>query len=244
MADGIFTFLGHATCQLTLPDERVVMIDPWLANNPGCPDSCKNVSRCDFIALTHGHFDHAEDVADLIEKFDPHVVGIIELCDVLGQGSPNGKFAPMNIGGTQTIDDVSFTLTRAYHSSSIASVNGPFYTGMPCGMIVSADGVASCYHAGDTDVFSDMQLIAQLFAPKVAVLPIGDHFTMGPKGAALAAKFLNPNSIIPMHYGTFPMLHGTPDAFRAELDASLKDRLVVPKAGESMTWTADGIKAG
>lgn len=244
MADGTFTWLGHATCQLTLPDERVILIDPWLANNPSCPDVCKTVSRCDFIGLTHGHFDHTEDVAGLIEKFNPHVVATVELCDVLGQTSPKAKFAAMNIGGTQVVDGVSFTLTRAYHSSSMPTDKGPAYTGMPCGMIVAADGVGSFYHAGDTDVFSDMQLIAQLFAPKVAALPIGDHFTMGPRGAAMAAKFLNPNTIIPLHYGTFPLLHGTPDQLRSALEPSLKDKLVVPKAGESLAWTSNGVQAG
>ncbi len=243
MADGTFTWLGHATCRLTLPDDRVILIDPWLKNNPSCPDACKEVSRCDIIALTHGHFDHTEDVAGLIEKFDPHVVGMVELCDVLGQTSPKGKFAAMNIGGTQIVDGVSFTLTRAYHSSSIPTSNGPAYTGMPCGIVVSVDGLATFYHAGDTDVFSDMQLIAHLHAPNVVALPIGDHFTMGPKGAALAAKYLNAETIIPLHYGTFPLLHGTPDQFRQVLEEPFKSRLIVPKAGDALAWTMNGIRS-
>jgi L-ascorbate metabolism protein UlaG (beta-lactamase superfamily) len=241
MAGATLTWLGHATMQATLPDERVVIFDPWFRDNPSCPDELKDPPRCDFLALTHGHFDHIGDAGRLIEKHNPHVVATFELCDVLGLTHPQARLARMNIGGTQTIDGVSFTLTRAFHSSSAPSENGPVYTGMPCGIVMACEGVASFYHAGDTDVFSDMTLIAELFAPKVVALPIGDHFTMGPAGAALAAKFLNPVSIVPTHYGTFPLLHGTPEAFREALSAELKPRLHVPKVGQPMEWTEQGL---
>ncbi len=235
------TWLGHATYRLTLPDERVILIDPWLKDNPKCPEDQVEQPRCDFIALTHGHSDHAADVARLIEQHDPQVVATIELCTVLGTGSPKARFAPMNIGGSQTLDGVTFSLTRAYHSSSIDSESGPVYTGMPCGLVVNVPGRASFYHAGDTDVFGDMRLIAELLSPEIVARPIGDHFTMGSRGAALAAKFLAPAYIIPMHYGTFPVLHGTVEALREALDPELRDRLVVPVVGESMTWSDAGV---
>ncbi len=241
MTGATVRWLGHATIELTLQDARVILIDPWLTDNPSCPEADKEPTRCDIIALTHGHFDHVGDVARLVDRFDPHIVGILELCDIIGRERPKAKFAPMNIGGTQTVDGIEFTLTRAYHSSSVSSESGPQYAGMPCGVIVNAEDVASFYHVGDTDVFGDMKIIAELFAPKIAAIPMGDHFTMGPKGAAMAAGFLRPEVILPIHYGTFPMLHGTPDAFRDALDADLKDRLIVPKIGETMAWSAGGL---
>ena len=235
------TWLGHATIQLTLPDERVILIDPWLSDNPSCPESLKSVPRCDFIALTHGHFDHVGDVASLIDRHNPHVVATVELCTVLGMKSPKGRFAPMNIGGTQTADGVRFSLTRAFHSSGVDSENGPMYAGMPCGVVIGAEGLAGFYHAGDTDVFSDMRLIAELFGAQIAALPIGDHFTMGPRGAALAATYLNPRTILPIHFGTFPLLHGTVPAFREALPAELRDRVVAAEIGQTVAWTAEGL---
>ncbi len=235
------TWLGHATIRLTLPDERVVLIDPWLRDNPSCPADLKEPPRCDLLALTHGHGDHTGDAARLIEKYNPHVIASVELCALLDMTSPKARFAPMNIGGTQTVDGVAFSLTRAFHSSSIDSDRGPLYAGMPCGVVVDADGLAPFYHAGDTDVFSDMKLIAELFAPKIVALPIGDHFTMGPAGASLAAQMFEPASIVPIHYGTFPLLHGTAEAFREALPEELKTRLIVPKVGERVAWTENGL---
>lgn len=238
------TWLGHAAVRLTLPDERVILIDPWLRDNPSCPDALKEQPRCDFLALTHGHGDHTDDAPRLIEKFNPHVIAAVELCQVLGLKSPKARFAPMNIGGTQTIDGVGFSLTRAYHSSSIDLETGPAYTGMPCGVVVDFEDLAPFYHAGDTDVFGDMKLIAELFAPKIAALPIGDHFTMGPAGAAYAAQLFQPANIVPIHYGTFPVLHGTPEAFREALPEDLKTRLIVPEVGEPIAWTENGLSRG
>jgi L-ascorbate metabolism protein UlaG (beta-lactamase superfamily) len=241
MTIGTVRWLGHSAFELTLPDGRVILIDPWLNDNPSCPDDCKNPARCDFVVLTHGHVDHIGDADRLIDAFNPKIIGAVELCDALGRNRPKGQYFAMNIGGTQTIDGIDFTLTFARHSSSVNTESGPVYTGMPCGVVIRFGDLAGVYHAGDTDVFGDMKLIAELFQPKVAILPIGDHFTMGPKGAALAARFLEPNTIVPMHYGTFPLLRGAPDALRTALDPDLKDRLVVPKAGERWNWTAQGL---
>lgn len=234
------TWLGHATFRLILPNERVVIIDPWLTDNPACPDALKNPDRCDFIFLTHGHGDHTGDVARLVKQFDPVVVGNFELCNVLAAQVGTGRFTGMNPGGTIDLGGMHVSLTKAFHSSSIDGPNGPIYTGMPNGLVVGVDGLATLYHAGDTDVFGDMAIIAKLLAPKVCILPIGDHFTMGAKGAALAVELLQPTTIIPCHYKTFPLLAPSADDFRDALAPEYKDRLAVAEVGQSLTWTANG----
>lgn len=236
------TWLGHAAIRLTLPDERVVLIDPWLRDNPSCPEGMKDPPRCDFLVFTHGHSDHTGDAAHLIERHNPRVVAAVELCALLGMDSPKARFSPMNIGGTQTIDGVTFSMTRAFHSSSIDGKNGPLYAGMPAGVVVRVPGLAGFYHAGDTDVFSDMRLIAELFQPRIAALPIGDHFTMGPRGAAIATRLLDVRNVVPIHFGTFPILRGTVAALREALGEELTDRVVEPRPGQPVTWTVDGLE--
>jgi L-ascorbate metabolism protein UlaG (beta-lactamase superfamily) len=147
----------------------------------------------------------------------------------------------MNTGGTQTVDGVRVSLTQAFHSSAVHTPETLIYAGMPNGVVVGVNGLASVYHAGDTDVFGDMTLIAQLFEPKVCILPIGDFFTMGAKGAALAAEMLQPSAIIPIHYKTFPVLDQSADAFRAALRPDLRERLVVADVGKPLAWTATGL---
>ena len=141
------------------------------------------------------------------------------------------------LGGTQTIEGVRVSLTQAHHASGIDAPGGPLYGGMPNGIVVAAPDLATVYHAGDTDVFGDMRLIKQLFDPKICILPIGDHFTMGAKGAALAAEMLDPDTIIPCHYKTFPVLAQSADDFRAALSSALRDRLIVPEVGQELAWT-------
>jgi len=236
------TWLGHAAFRLTLPDGRVILIDPWLAENPACPANLKNPSRCDFIVMTHGHSDHVGDVLALVRKFDPVVVGNYDLCTVMQRLIGGGRFEMMNTGGTITVDGVEFTLTKAFHSSAVDTPQGPAYGGMPNGVVIAVDGLATVYHAGDTDVFGDMKLIAKLHAPKVCILPIGDRFTMGARGAALAAEMLQPAVIIPCHYKTFPILAPSADAFREALPTNLRPRLFVPQVGEPLKWTTTGIE--
>ncbi len=234
------TWLGHATVRLVLPDGRVIMIDPWLTDNPACPDALKKPARCDIILLTHGHTDHIGDVAALVDRFDPLVVGNFDLCGVLEKQIGKGRYSGMNTGGTQTVDGIRISLTQAFHSSGVDSPDGPIYAGMPNGVVVAFDGLATVYHAGDTDVFDDMKLIARLFVPRICILPIGDHFTMGAKGAALATALLQPFAVIPIHYGTFPLLAQSADAFRDALPGELKERLVVAEVGQEVVWHATG----
>ena len=235
------TWLSHATVRLTLPDDRVIFIDPWLTDNPACPDNLKDPPRCDMVLLTHGHLDHVADAPRLMEKFAPTVVANFELCTYFENAVGKGTFSGMNTGGTQTVDGIRVTLTQAFHSSGITTDEGFVYGGMPNGVIVEVDGLASVYHAGDTDVFGDMRIIKELWGPKVCILPIGDHFTMGARGAALAAEMLEPISIIPIHYKTFPILAQSADDFRAALPADLKERLTVAEVGQELAWTSKGV---
>ncbi len=236
MAQATITWLGHATVMLTLPDGRVVFIDPWLGDNPSCPDSFKAPARCDLIAVTHGHFDHCGDAAKLAATHGAKLVGNYELCAVLARQAKGVLTAPMNTGGTQVVDGISVSLTRAYHSSSVDGPSGPIYAGMPNGVVIAADGLARLYHTGDTDVFGDMKLIADLHDPKVLCLPIGDLFTMGPRAAALAAGMFKPGLIVPIHHGTFPILTGTVAALRGALPADLRSTVVDVRPGQSVPW--------
>jgi L-ascorbate metabolism protein UlaG (beta-lactamase superfamily) len=188
-----------------------VYVDPWLSG-PTCPEEEKNPERIDVIALTHGHSDHAGEAADLGKRFSPRLVAMNELAYVLEEqhGYPNASGGGMNKGGTVDVDGVRFTMTNAFHSSSLDGV----YTGEPAGLVIALEDGFKLYFAGDTTVFGDMQLIGRIYEPDVAVLPIGDHFTMGPQEAAVALELLGVKRCVPCHWGTFPLLQGTPAQLR------------------------------
>lgn len=243
MAAATLTFLGHASFRLSLSDGRVILIDPWLRENPVCPQVEHDQPRCDYILLTHGHPDHCADVPALIEAHSPQVLAVYELAALLESRSKGGTFTGMGIGGTVELDGIRITMTRAFHSSSYTVDNNLLYAGMPAGLLVAVDGLATLYHAGDTDVFGDMQIIAEMYDPKVLLLPIGDHFTMGPRGAARAARYFDPSVIVPIHHGTFPLLKGTPAALKEALGADWASRVMPMNAGETAQWTSQGLSA-
>lgn len=208
-------WLGHAALHIETPQGTSVVIDPWFEGNPKFPAGSAP-EKVDLLLCTHGHFDHTGSVVALAKKTKPQVIGIFELTTILGeQGVENA--VGMNIGGSYRAHDVTVTMTEARHSSSIENKGHAAYAGEPAGFVLEIAGAPTIYVAGDTSVFSDMKLIAELYRPEIAILPIGDHYTMGPRQAALAASFLVPRIILPVHWGTFPALTGTPAQLEEEL---------------------------
>jgi L-ascorbate metabolism protein UlaG (beta-lactamase superfamily) len=203
------TWLGHATFRVETPAGETVLIDPWVMGNPMCPEKEKSVKEVDVLLCTHGHFDHIGDAVEIAKKHSPEVVGIPELCGWLEKKGVKHT-ASMNKGGTQTVGDIKVTMVHADHSCGIQDGDEIVYGGEACGYVVEFANGVKIYHAGDTNVFGDMQIIRELYAPEIALIPIGDHFTMGPREAAYACKLLRPKTVIPMHFGTFPVLTGRP----------------------------------
>ncbi len=213
------TWLGHSTFILTSPGGKRIVTDPWLDGNPACPASMKKIDKADLILVSHGHFDHVGDVVNVARSTGATVVGIFELCAWLeGKGVKNTS--GMNIGGTQKIGDIAVSMTMALHSSGTVENGRPIYLGEPAGFVIAFEDGLRAYFAGDTAVFGDMRLIRDLYAPQIAFLPIGDHFTMGPEAAAKACELLGVRQVVPMHWGTFPLLTGTPARLRELVQSS------------------------
>jgi L-ascorbate metabolism protein UlaG (beta-lactamase superfamily) len=228
MADTQVTWLGHAAFRIDSPGGKRIYVDPWL-DNPKCPDAEKSPERIDIVVLTHGHNDHATGAPALMKQFSPELVTQIELQNwVAAQGVEGLEVPGLNKGGTREIDGISFTMTDARHSSS--SEDGQ-YTGESCGVVIGFENGTKVYIAGDTCVFGDMQLIARIYEPDVAILPIGGHFTMGPKEASVALELLGVDKCIASHYGTFPLLRGTPDELRS---LSPNVDVIAPEPGETV----------
>jgi L-ascorbate metabolism protein UlaG (beta-lactamase superfamily) len=206
------TWLGHGSFQIDTPAGARVLIDPWITGNPSWPTGY-TVDRCDAILLTHGHGDHATDAAAIAQEHASPVAGLPELAGWLG-GQGVADTVGFNKGGAIEIAGLHVTMTNAVHSSS-APDGTPL--GDPAGFVIEGPGMPTIYAAGDTAVHADMALIGEIYTPGIAILPIGDHYTMGPLQAAYAARLVAAPEIVPGHYGTFGLLKGTPEALRAEL---------------------------
>jgi len=203
------TWLGHSAFRITTSSGNVILIDPFLNGNPMCPEAEKKQPRVDAILVTHGHGDHVGDTLDLAKHHKPAIVAIYELAIWLeSKGAAN--VVGMSKGGTTKVAGAEVTMTHAFHSSSVQDGGKQVYVGEPAGFIVGLPGGLVLYHAGDTCVFGDMKLIAELYHPHVACLPIGDFYTMGPREAAHAIRLLGVKHVLPMHYATFPPLTGRP----------------------------------
>ncbi|MFL6028715.1 MAG: metal-dependent hydrolase [Gaiellaceae bacterium] len=212
MPDASLTWLGHASFRLDSANGKRVYVDPWF-DNPKFPDAEKDPDRCDVIAVTHGHGDHVGSVVELSKKFGPlAIVAMVELKAWLKeQGAQTDDVPGSNKGGTVEAEGMKFTLVNAFHSSGAPDGT---YVGDAAGVVVELEDGKKIYFAGDPCVFGDMQLIGRIYSPDVAVLPIGGHFTMDPREAAVACELLGSPRVVPCHYGTFPLVGGTPDELR------------------------------
>jgi L-ascorbate metabolism protein UlaG (beta-lactamase superfamily) len=210
------TWLGHGSFRLETPGGLDVYVDPWLEGNPSCPEHERLPECVDVVAVTHGHFDHIGDVVSLARRFNPAVICQYELAEWFkNQGVHIPEDRPgMGIGGTAMLGDVAFTMTPAVHSAGIVGGSTMTYGGQAAGFVVTLEDDYRIYFSGDTTVFGDMALIRELYAPDLAVLPIGGYLTMGPREAAAALRLLGVSQCVPCHYGTIPLLTGTPAELR------------------------------
>jgi L-ascorbate metabolism protein UlaG (beta-lactamase superfamily) len=231
MADTTLTWLGHASFRVDTAGGKRIYVDPFLNGNPKCPENELKPERADIIALTHAHGDHVGDTVAIAKEHGSVVVALVELAAWLGtQGVDEAKLRNPNKGGTDDVDGVKITLVNAFHSS--AAPDGS-YAGEAAGVILTTEDGKKVYFAGDTCVFGDMQLIGRIYEPDVAVLPIGDHFTMGPKEAAVAVELLGVKRVVPCHYGTFGLLTGTREEFEGLVPSGTTIEKIEP--GESVT---------
>lgn len=215
------TWFGHACVQVVTPGGKTILIDPWFGN-PRSPRTPESVDRCDLMLVTHGHSDHLGNAVQIASRTRPAWPAIHELSLWLARNyAGKDSVVGMNKGGTVEAAGLKVTMTSADHSAGEWNAGGEttLYLGEPVGFLVELEDGTRLYHAGDTAVFGDMRLIAELFHPDLAMLPIGGHYTMDPTGAALATELLNVQHVLPIHYGTFPLLAGTPDELRTALAA-------------------------
>jgi L-ascorbate metabolism protein UlaG (beta-lactamase superfamily) len=208
------TWYGHSTFLIRTPDGMRVLFDPWFTDNPACPASMKKPPPADLVLVSHGHADHIGDLVGAARASGAPVVGIYELCEWLRRRGLTNVL-PMNKGGSQHVSSLRVTMTDARHSSGFVENGEMTYLGEPAGYVLAFEGGLTIYYAGDTALFGDMRLIGEIFRPDIAFLPIGDRFTMGPSDAARACEMLGVRQVVPMHWGTFPLLTGTPAELRA-----------------------------
>jgi len=225
------TWLGHSTFILRTPGGARVILDPWVGTNPSCPEESKKVGELDLVLVTHGHFDHTADVVSVARSTNAQVVAPFEL-SVIFQQRGLKNVVGMNPGGTLKAHGLSITMVPAVHSSSIEDDGKNVYAGLATGYVIAFEDGLVAYYAGDTSIFGDMKLIGDLYRPTLAFLPIGDLFTMGPEQAAAACGLLGVKQVMPMHWGTFPALTGTPGRLR-ELVASKGVEVLDLKPGET-----------
>lgn len=234
MTGNTITWLGHATFKVVTGGGKTILIDPWVGGNPACPEREKVLSAVDLMLITHTHDDHVHDAIEIMQAFQPTIVSAPEAGRWLTSHGAE-KVKGMNKGGTQVFDDVKITMVSADHSCGLVDDGVPGYGGEPVGYVVELEDGFTFYHAGDTNVFGDMALIGELYSPDLALLPIGGHFTMGPVEAAKAVQLLKVPRVIGMHFGTMPILAGTPEQLRERLGDAAGVEIIALEPGESIT---------
>jgi L-ascorbate metabolism protein UlaG (beta-lactamase superfamily) len=227
------TWLGHATFEIQVGSGEVLLLDPWIEGNPAYPEKYK-IQRADAIAVSHGHSDHLAGVVPLAKKFASRVAGMVEVAGWVGSQGVE-KTVGFNKGGTVDLGFVKLTMTHALHSSSIDAGGMNLYGGEAASYILTFKDGRRAFFAGDTAIFSEMALYADIYRPELAFLPIGDYYTMGPEEAAYAARLLKVKQVIPMHFGTFPILTGTPAMLADRLSGSGIDVLALTP-GKTTQW--------
>jgi len=227
------TWLGHAGFEIQFESGEVLLLDPWIEGNPAYPKDHK-IQRADAIAVSHGHGDHLGSVVPLAKQFGSKVFAMVEVAGFCASKGVKNTVG-FNKGGTVDLGFVKLTMTQALHSSSITDGDHIVYGGEPAGFILTFKDGRRAYFAGDTSVFSEMGIYADLYHPELAFLPIGDFYTMGPEEAAYAARLLKVKQVIPMHYGTFPVLTGRPEQLEAKLSGTGIQVLTL-KQGHAITW--------
>ncbi|MFL5755043.1 MAG: metal-dependent hydrolase [Chloroflexota bacterium] len=224
--DTTFTWYGHACLEIRTPGGKTILVDPWFSN-PKSPKTIDKVDRCDILLVTHGHFDHmgegGGDMLSIASRFRPAWPCIHEMSLWAGRRLPGGmdQTMGMNAGGTVDVGGIKVSMTPAVHSAGDYNPAGDttLYLGEPVGFVVELENGFRVYISGDTTAFGDMAFIRELHQPELAVLPIGGHYTMGPREAAIAVELLGVQHVLPIHYGTFPILTGTPDELREAIRA-------------------------
>ena len=232
--DTQLTYLGHSTFHIVTPGGQKLLIDPWVQGNPLCPDDHKKIKSLDKMMITHGHYDHISDAVDIGKQTGAMAVAVFETAHWLGsKGIKN--LAPMNKGGTLSLDGVKVAMVHADHSCGITDGDQIVYGGEASGFVIELENGFTIYHTGDTAVFGDMRLIAEIYHPDLVLLPIGDRFVMSPTEAAYACRLMDAKHVIPIHYGTFPVLTGTPDAFQSALKKlDLTPKVSVLEPGQTL----------
>ena len=224
------TWFGHATFLLITPGGKRIVFDPWLTGNPKAPSNAK-IDKADVICVTHGHSDHTTDVVAIARATGAPVVAVFELANYF-QGKGLKDVIGMGVGGTVDVKGLKISMVNAVHTSSIEEEGKVFYVGTATGFVLRLEDGRAVYFAGDTALFGDMRLIRELYAPEIAFLPIGDHYTMDPAAAAKAVEMLGVRQVVPMHYGTFPVLTGSPEELKKLVEPRGVDVLVL-KPGET-----------
>jgi len=227
------TYLGHAAFKCVSPKGVVIYIDPFLSQNPKTPPEFKTVEKADLILVTHGHGDHVGDTIAIAEKTNARIVAMPELGRYLARKGAK-QVTGMNKGGTFMSHGIAITMVHAIHSSSVTEGDQVIYTGEPAGFVIRFENGFTLYHAGDTGLFGDMKIIGEIYKPELSILPIGSHFTMDPREAAYAARLLGSKYVIPIHYGTFPVLTGTVEDFQKWMKEVPQTKVLVVRPGETV----------